>query len=916
MQPDAQPHPHPGSPAAPRPRPHVPLLVLLGSLLLTGATTYQVNRSARAADRMRHEGEVNAAIADIRDRIAQRREAYVAILHGAAGMFSVNRRLELPEFRRYVRRLNLEKAYPGVLGIGVALRAGPQDLDTVLKRMAESGQPDFKVWPESPPREVYYPIVYLEPLDARNRAAMGFDMYFDPARREAMERACGEGGAAASAKVELKQEVGPAGSKQAGFLIYYPVYRTSDGDAPATAEQRREQIAAFVYSPFRADDFLGGVFEGRAESLLGFDLYDGTEVAPQHLLSTPRPPSPGDAPGRPVTVDMAGRTWTIVFRPQELPGPRGLSRAALAVASAGAAISVLLFALTRAQAVARHTAERGAEEIRDSAQALKRREEQFQLVTDALPVLVSYVDSEQRYRFNNRAHETFFGRPRADLPGMHLRDAVGEKQYQRVRPYVERALAGEQVAFDVDTSTPQGQRRYDHVVYVPDADPDGTVRGFVALSADITERKLAEQERVRLLAAEQEARAEAQSANRAKDEFLATLSHELRTPLNAILGWSQLMKMGALPPEEITQGLETIERNAKAQAQLVEDLLDLSRIISGKLRLEVRPVDLPAVIEGALDSVRPAAEAKGIIVVPVLDSHAHTVPGDANRLQQVAWNLLSNAIKFTPRGGRVDVWLRGTATDVELTVSDTGAGIKPDFLPHVFDRLRQADASITRRHGGLGLGLAIVRHLVELHGGTVSAESPGEGRGATFTVRLPLGGSWRDPASRPTGARHGGHEPATTVQPERRLEGVRVLVVDDEPDAREVLQVGLGIWGARVTTAASAAEAMLALKGDVPDVLLSDIGMPVEDGYSLIRRVRQLPEAQGGKVLAVALTAFARTDDRARALEAGYHAHVAKPVEPSKLAAIVADLLGRDALVPSSGTSMRDERAIDLDTRT
>ncbi|HEX8434704.1 hybrid sensor histidine kinase/response regulator, partial [Archangium sp.] len=385
----------------------------------------------------------------------------------------------------------------------------------------------------------------------------------------------------------------------------------------------------------------------------------------------------------------------------------------------------------------------------------------------------------------------------------------------------------------------------------------------------------------------------AEEANRAKDEFLATVSHELRTPLTAILGWSHILRTSTLCAEKQARALETVERSAKAQAQIVDDLLDISRVVAGRMRLEVQPVELLPVVEAALEAVRPAAAARDILIEPELESGASAVQGDANRLQQVAWNLLTNAIKFTPQGGRVTVRLRRVESLVELEVVDSGQGIAPAFLPHVFERFRQADGSATRRYGGLGLGLAIVRHLVELHGGTVHAHSEGEGRGARFTVRLPLAGT------RVTGAGSSRATPALRVTPLPEelpdLSGVHVLVVDDEVNTRELLRVVLEERGARVTVAASAAEAFECLMREPPDMLVSDIGMPGEDGYALIRRVRALRREQGGQVPAAALTAFTRLEDRTRALVAGFQVHVPKPVEPAELVMAIANQVNRFA---------------------
>lgn len=392
-----------------------------------------------------------------------------------------------------------------------------------------------------------------------------------------------------------------------------------------------------------------------------------------------------------------------------------------------------------------------------------------------------------------------------------------------------------------------------------------------------------------LLVREQEARASAEAANRAKDEFLSTLSHELRTPLNAMLGWSQLLRSQKLNEATSSRALEAIERNARGQANLIEDLLDISRIITGKLRLHVRSIELVPVIEAAIDTVRPAADAKQVRIQSILDPLAGPVSGDSDRLQQVVWNLLSNAVKFTPKGGRVQVRLERVNSHVEIVVSDTGQGIGADFLPYIFERFKQADSTHTRSHGGLGLGLAIVRHLVELHGGSVQAQSPGEGQGATFVVQLPLLVVLNTNESERIHPSVGG-EVAFDYAP--TLNGLTILVVDDEADARELLSTVLQECGAMVTTAASVTEAIAAIEQLQPDILVSDIGMPGEDGYSLIRRIRAMEAHNGARIPAVALTAYARVEDRTRALAAGFQMHIAKPVNPTELVAVIANLAG------------------------
>ncbi|MEH1861720.1 MAG: PAS domain S-box protein [Nostoc sp.] len=370
--------------------------------------------------------------------------------------------------------------------------------------------------------------------------------------------------------------------------------------------------------------------------------------------------------------------------------------------------------------------------------ALREREDELRLITNAVPVKISYVDGEQRYRFNNKEYEDWFGLPASEISGKHIREILGESVYQSILPYVETVLSGEQVTYETQLPHKDGTNHYVNVTYIPQFSQEGKVAGFVALITDITDRKQAEQEREQLLKREQAARADAETANRMKDEFLGTLSHELRTPLNAILGWAQLLRTRKFDETTTVRALETIERNTRSLTQLIEDVLDVSRIIRGTLHLSMDRVELVSLVEAAIDTVYLAAQAKEINIKCRFDPKVEVVVGDANRLQQVVWNLLSNAVKFTPKGGRVDVQLEHIESYVQIRVSDTGGGIAAEFLPHVFERFRQADSSSTRSHGGLGLGLAIVRHLVELHGGTVLAESPGIGKGATFVVSLPM----------------------------------------------------------------------------------------------------------------------------------------------------------------------------------
>ncbi|MGB3205216.1 MAG: PAS domain S-box protein [Crinalium sp.] len=713
---------------------------------------------------------------------------------------------------------------------------------------------------------------------------------------------------------------------------------------------------------------------------------------------------------------------------------------------------------------------------------LKEREAELSLITNTVPVLISYIDAEQRYRFNNQKYQEWFGNSPTEIYGKHIREVLGVTAYQKFLPYIETVLSGQQVTFEAEIPYQNIGKRYVNAIYIPQFGDNKQVKGFVALVSDITERKQAEVERIKLLELEQAARIvavneaarsataqqrlaflaeasrvlsssldykiilstiadlvvpsmadfcffdavtpenkiervvwrhcdpdqkewfdqvqyyvppqdiqdhpvnsvlltgkaqfiskvsddwlqevainsehlnfwrslnfsslitvpiiahdrklgtltfcvtsqsdrsytnddlllaydlahraalaldnaslyrEAQEANRMKDEFLATLSHELRTPLNAMLGWTQLLRTRTFDPQTSARALETIDRNTKSLAQLIEDVLDVSRIITGKLQLNIRPIQLVPVIEAAIETVQPAANAKDIKIECLLDFYRGKVLGDPNRLQQVVWNLLSNAVKFTPQGGRVEVRLKQINNDVYIEFIDTGKGIKNEFLPYVFERFRQADNSITRSYGGLGLGLAIVRHLVELHGGTVHAESAGEGKGATFVVILPAIAHNHNQVKPETSSYNQNIDlsPSTDSVSSSLLSDLHILIVDDEPDARELLIAILQDYGAEVTAANSATEAFELLQKLQPNVLISDIGMPNEDGYALIRKIRSLHPEQGGKIPAIALTAYARSEDRNQAILAGFQLHIPKPINPAELAIMISNLL-------------------------
>ena len=487
----------------------------------------------------------------------------------------------------------------------------------------------------------------------------------------------------------------------------------------------------------------------------------------------------------------------------------------------------------------------------------------------------------------NAGAERMFGYRADEAIGQPIYMLAPEESRDEESHILQTLARGERIDhFETQRVRKDGTRVDVSISVSPIKDPSGRVAGAANITRDVTARKAVEAERERLLAQARAAQAQAEAANRAKDTFLATVSHELRTPLSPILAWARMLREGRVGDDKARHALAIIERNARAQGQLVDDLLDVSRIVTGKLRLEVRSVELAPIVQAAVDVVRPAADAKGIRVHVVLDTETGPVAGDPDRLQQVLWNLLSNAIKFTPKNGRVQVVLERVNSHVEIAVSDTGQGIAPAFLPHVFTRFEQADSGTGREHGGLGLGLAIVRHIVELHGGTVHVESAGLNQGTTFTVKLPLVLFARTAGE--IERRHPtiGGPPAEMRYPE--LKGLRVLVVDDDPDGNDVVSTLLSSCGAEVRVAASAAQAIELLARWQADIVVTDIGMPGDDGYALLAKIDGR-RGDLGRIPVIALTAYATTEDRVRLLAAGFHLHIAKPIEPAELIAGVAN---------------------------
>jgi PAS domain S-box-containing protein len=526
---------------------------------------------------------------------------------------------------------------------------------------------------------------------------------------------------------------------------------------------------------------------------------------------------------------------------------------------------------------------------RNAEKKLREQHELLLVTLESIGDAVIATDAEGRINFINATAENLTGWKIRDAAGKSLEEVfyiVNETTREPVEsPFTAIKRDGVVVGLANHTTLITKDKKEIPIEDsgAPIRDENGDVIGAILVFHDITERRAAEREREILLRSEQIARSEAESANRLKDEFLATVSHELRTPLNTILGWASMLNRGAMTEESVQNALNIIERNAKAQADIISDILDVSRIITGKLQIHSQAVELARIVRAAIETLQSAADAKALNLAVSLDESETFVIGDPDRLLQIVWNLISNAIKFTPSSGRIEIRLERRGSNVELEVSDNGIGISGEFLPFVFERFRQADASTTRSDSGLGLGLAIVRHLIELHGGTVRAESEGENYGAVFTVTLPLALA-RDGAGVQT-------QSTINISPDNPdLSGLRVLIVDDDADTLEILALMLSQYGAEVRTSDSSASAFETLLEWKPSVIVSDIGMPSEDGYTLIGKIRELSPEKGGNIPAAALTAYVSEGDRLQALAAGFQTHISKPVEPIFLAETVAEL--------------------------
>jgi signal transduction histidine kinase/CheY-like chemotaxis protein len=936
-----------GNPLARGNRVLLPYLILLIGLCFTILVYFFFSKLTLEQDKTNFDRMVQ----QIQDQVRLRIETSITLLRSGTGLFAASDSVEAGEFERFVHQIELDKNYPGVQGIGFSRRFTAAEKASVVAELKRQGVKNF----DESSRNEYNAIVYLQPATSRNQLAIGYDMATEPVRRQAMETARDSGNPAASGRVQLVQERDvPDPQKQPGFLIYVPVYR--NGAPTKTVEERRHALVGFVYSPYRVGDFLEPV---KSENI-GFQIYDGTEVKPEDLLSvatnedTEKPAFSGTR-----SLQVAGRTWTIAYATKPSFEQRSSRSLLKYTVIAGALLSLLFAAVTRAEIRARSRAEHAAEELKKSETTIRntlnereRAEEALRETAEALRIaneraLFEYERLLERIKALAQALGTArelqaifralcqFTNVSVPCNGffVSLYDPIrdvrtacygwadgSELDVSELPPMAvtttganSRAVRTGEVVITNDYMRatqanpgiivgPDNGLRPDSSMAVPMA-VMGRIIGTIEVQSyeknvyrpeHVTAMSMAANltavaiENVRLLKLERTAREAAEESNRLKDEFLATVSHELRTPLTAILGWSRLLEDGTLDDSTMQQAVETIGRNAKAQAQIVDDILDVSRIITGNLYLDLHPLEVVPIVENAINVVRPTADAKGIRVETYFDSAPAMISGDANRLQQVVWNLLSNAVKFTNSGGRVCVKVSQGGGAVEVSVSDTGQGINKEFLPYVFERFSQADSTTTRHHGGLGLGLAIARHLVEIHGGTIRAESKGEDRGATFIIRLPLLESGVGAAGTLDQNQH------QLAQSQQLLSGVNVLLVDDDSDTLTLMTTALRKRQANVTAVSSAVEAIQAITRRRPDVLVSDIAMPDEDGYGLIEKIRRLENGDSDIIPAVAITAYAKEEDRERALSSGFQIYLAKPVELTELISVVARAARRD----------------------
>jgi signal transduction histidine kinase/CHASE1-domain containing sensor protein/CheY-like chemotaxis protein len=920
-------------PSPPTPtRGSIPWQVLALSLLLTWIATYYLLATAERRERLRFQNQVERTQRLIEDRI----EVYLALLRATSGLFSVQEPVHGDHFGEFVARLELRERYPGLQGIGFSRRSAPAEVDPLVTAMRRQGFPDFRIWPP-PPRPEIHSILFLEPLDRRNRAALGYDMFTDPTRRTAMERARDTGSPTLTGKVQLIQELDA--KKQPGFLLYVPVYRR--GLPLATVGDRRFALLGFVYSPFRAGDFLQGTLGPDWQPGIAVQIYAGREPLPDNLLyrSSETPSNPRFL--QTSTFEMVGFPWTFVA--SSLPSFEQSSsrRQAWVVLVAGLLTSAILFGLSRSQVQVRMAAEQAAAGLLRSEEALRESGDRYREEAEITETLYSIglataaeldlrrlaqtiVDATTRitgaqfgaffYHLVDERGEISREHALAGAPPAGIEEFLAPRDSDVPRPIfrgegviriddvLEESLGGRPTppperigSLPVRSSltAPVISRSGEILggLFFAHSEPGVFTRRVERILGGIAAQSAVAIDNARLYEAERRARAEAETANQAKDRFMASLSHELRTPLTPVLAViATLEKQSRLPPD-IHERLVTIRRNVELEARLIDDLLDLTRITRGKLELKPEVADLREVLAHALEACCPVeGSGRERFEISLAEGDDLRLWADAPRLTQVFWNLMTNALKFTPEGGPIRIRAsRDEATgEIIAEVSDRGIGIEPQRLPHVFDAFEQGQRRITRQYGGLGLGLAITKAIVELHGGQIEAHSDGPGHGATFRIRLPIG-AFRLPAIELIAAGGAARPAAAAPAAPGEDRPLHILLVEDHPDTADAMETLLSVVGHRVTVANTARDALAAAEAteDGIDLVISDVGLPDISGHDLMAELKSRYRLRG-----IALSGYGMDEDLQRSREAGFERHLTKPVNLQLLQEAIREVYG------------------------
>jgi PAS domain S-box-containing protein len=854
----------------------LPVFVALAFVFLTLLTALIARSVTRSRDSVRFVHLVEQT----RSSILNRFDTHVALLYGVAGLFASDPSAVTRErFRDYIDQLDVPQRYPGIQGLGFSIVTDSAGRDRLIEQMRREGLSAVQPRPAEARQGEVHVILYLEPLDRRNLVALGYDMHTEPVRRAAMDQARDTAQPVASGKVTLVQEIDDA--KQAGFLIYLPIYRGPH----ATLEQRRQNLAGFVYSPLRADDLFHRILAPSLAGELSVKIYDGGKLSPLHLLHESIPPdadSEGYRPrfARTTSMDVAGRTWELVLatRP-EFDAGSGVNLAPWILA-VGAVVSALLFVVTRSQARARDRAERVAAVLRAREAQLESSESRLRRLVDSNLIGVVFGDLSGRITDGNRESFRIIGRSPLDVLSGKVRwDEITPHEYlDRDRLAVEQLIAdGVSVPFEKEFIRPDGSRV---PVLIGVAKLAGDSDQTVAFYVDLSERKRIEREL-------EQAKDAAEAANRAKDQFLAVLSHELRTPLTPVLAVADANDKDESVPPALREDFAMIRRNVALEAKLIDDLLDLTSISRGRIKLRDELIDVHGLALALPDvCCREELQSKRLRLTFDLSARRHHVRGDSARLSQILWNLLKNAAKFTPAEGQIELRTRNVdegdnpeKASLVIEVRDSGIGIDADVLPRIFDAFEQASDEQSRAYGGLGLGLAIARGLVEAHGGQIRADSAGRGNGAVFTVTLPT-------APPPALVAVAPRKPSTAPR-------LRILLVEDHVDTYNAMLRILRGMGHDVTGAHSYAEATAAGRDQSFDLLLSDLGLPDGNGLELMSALRAARNGKHPPLRGIALTGFGMEEDVRRSAEAGFDAHLAKPIDLDSLQSTIHSLFSR-----------------------